>query len=335
MAIIGSSGHASRIVAPVIAEAAGARLAGVLGSTPERGSALAQRYPGARSYESLEALCEDSMVDAVWVAGPNDRHAEHAHVCLSAGKHVLLEKPMATTAEAAQRLAEVSVDTGTCLLVGFQHRFRPGHAWLRDAVQSARFGEIGLLRIHRFWPFPYFPEMSGDPAASWRSSPARSGGWVLNDIGAHLLDLARWVLDVPLELVCARTTNVRFTDVDAEDTAVLVLQAPPRVTVVIETSNAMSSFPGAVELHGTAGWARAGGTFDGGGWIDTDAGERLDFAAITASEVYGRALADFLGALSGAPPHGASATEAAETVAIVEAAVADRMTAPVEQVPVD
>ena len=111
MAVIGSSGHAARVSAPTIAAAPGARLVGVLGSTPERGRALAAGHPGCRAYANLDELCADPEVEAVWIAGPNDRHVEHAARCLAAGKHVLLEKPMATTLAGAERLLELSLGT--------------------------------------------------------------------------------------------------------------------------------------------------------------------------------------------------------------------------------
>lgn len=320
MAVVGSSGHAARVAAPTITGVEEARLVGVLGSTAERGRGLAQRHPGARVYADLEELCADPDVEAVWVAGPNDRHVEDAACCLVAGKHVLLEKPMATTLAAAEQLLDLSRDTELTLMVGFQHRFRPAHRWLREVLRSGSLGDVGLMRIHRFWPFPYFAEMPVDPAASWRSSLQHSGGWALNDIGSHLIDLAQWLIDVPVQLAFARTTNVKFEQASAEDTALLVLDAAG-ATLTIETSNAMASFPAAIEIHGTAGWVRAEGTFDSGGTILTHTGDRHAFPEITAAEVYALALRDFLDAIRGLPTIGATPREAADTVAIVEAAV--------------
>ena len=153
MAVVGSSGHAARVSAPTIAATHGARLVGVLGSTAERGRALAERYPGCHAYADLDELCADPGVHAVWVAGPNDRHVEHATRCLAAGKHVLLEKPMATTSTGAERLLELARDTERTLTVAFQHRFRPAHRWLREAVRTDRWatsGSCGSIASGRF-----------------------------------------------------------------------------------------------------------------------------------------------------------------------------------------
>jgi predicted dehydrogenase len=321
VAVVGSSGHAARVSAPTIVAAPGARLIGVLGSTVERSRGLAEHHPGCRAYADLDELCADAGVEAVWVAGPNDRHVEHAARCLAAGKHVLLEKPMATTLADAERLIERSRGTEATLTIAFQHRFRPAHRWLREAVGSGSLGDVRLLRIHRFWPFPYFPEMPSDPAASWRTTLERSGGWALNDIGSHLIDLAQWLIDVPAQLVFARTANVKFREAGAEDTALLVLGTESDATVMIETSNAMSSFPGTIEIHGTAGWLRAEGSFDEDATILTQAGVLHTFPDVTAAEVYERALVDFLDGVRGRPSIGATPRQAADTVAIVEAAV--------------
>jgi predicted dehydrogenase len=320
MAVIGSSGHAARVAAPVIAATTGARLAGVLGSTPERGAALAEQYPDCRAYAGWDDLAQDTTLDATWVAGPNNRHVEFAGNCLKAGKHVLLEKPMATSAADAQELHDLAEDRHLKLMVGFQHRFRPAHMWLRDQIREGLVGEPKLLRIHRFWPFPYFADMPGDASLSWRSSLSESGGWVLNDIGSHLIDLAQWLLDTPVQLAFARTSNFKFLEASAEDSVLLALDSGVGALITVETSNAMASFPGTIELHGSTGWARADGTFDGGGVIATHTGERRSFADVSALQANGWALEDFIAGIGGAPTIGATARQAAENVAIVEAA---------------
>jgi predicted dehydrogenase len=320
-AVVGSSGHAARVAAPVIDATDGARLVGVLGSSPERAGVLARHYAGCRAYGDWDELNQDAALDAVWVAGPNHRHVEFAAKCLKAGKHVLLEKPMATTPAGAQELLELTSDTGPRLMVAFQHRFRPAHRWLREALADGLVGNVKLLRIHRFWPFPYFADMPEDASLSWRSSLADSGGWALNDIGAHLIDLALWLLGTRARLAFARTTNFKFLQASAEDTAILLLDSDMGASITIETSNAMASFPGTIEVHGDRGWARAAGTFDGGGSIVTHTGECRSFVDFAPVEASASALRDFLAALEGFPAIGATGGEAAENVAIIAAAI--------------
>lgn len=319
LAVVGASGHAARVAAPTIAAVPGARLVGVLGSTPGSGARLAAGYPGATGYAGWEDLAADKEVTAVWVAGPNHLHPEFTERCLEAGKHVLIEKPLATRSAEAQGIADLAAARGLTVAVDYQHRFRPGHRWLLGALREGLVGEPRLVRVHRFWPYPYFPEMPSDITGSWRASIDDSGGWALNDIGSHLVDLALWLLGGEAELAFSRTANVRFPEAEAEDTAILVADTPDGAVVVIETSNAMSSFPGTVEVHGTTGWVRADGTFDDEGSALTHTGERLTFST-SWEEVYRLGLTDFLSRITGGVAIGATAAEAVATTRIVESA---------------
>jgi 1,5-anhydro-D-fructose reductase (1,5-anhydro-D-mannitol-forming) len=321
IAVVGASGHAARVAAPTIATTAGTELAGVLGSTQASGERLAARHPGARAYADWAQLEADRDTAAVWVASPNHLHPEFARRCLRAGKHVLVEKPLATRADEAQGIAELAASTGLVAAVGYQHRFRPGHRWLHGALRDGLIGRPRLLRIHRFWPYPYFPDMPADIGSSWRSSVDGSGGWALNDIGSHLVDLALWLLGQEAELAFSRTSNFRFGEVEAEDTAVLVADAADGAVVVIDTSNAMGSYPGTIDIHGSDGWLRAEGTFDDEGAVVLHDGTRHEFATSWAA-VYQDALRDFADRVAGRPALGATAAEAVATTRIIAGAAA-------------
>ncbi len=114
-----------------------------------RAAAVAARYKDCRAFVTLDTMLAAADVEAVRTAAPNYLHADLVERCLSAGKHVMVEKPMATTAESAVHLQAVSLNTQAHVQAAFQHRFRPSHCWLRDAIQSGRFGTIRWLRIHR------------------------------------------------------------------------------------------------------------------------------------------------------------------------------------------
>jgi predicted dehydrogenase len=320
IAIVGSSGHAARVAAPVVSEADGVRLVGVLGSSPEKSRALADQYEDCRGYAGWEELGADSEVDAVWVAaGPNSRHVEYACNCLRHGKHVLLDKPMATTKADADELRALADESDRLFMVGYQQRYRLGHEWIRDAIHRDVVGKVRFVRIQRFVRFPYFDGMP-DTAESWRSSLADSGGWIVNDIGSHLVDLAAWYLGEPVELALSRTYQLRFTDIESEDTAILVLESESGALVSIQVSSAMATFPSTTEVHGLDGWIRADDTFDSGGFAVTHTGERVDFPHSTNTDVYRVQLADFLRGVGGAAVRGATAAEGAANVAIVEQA---------------
>src|SRR3990172_7439245 len=119
--VIGTSGHATRIAAPTLALSPEAVLLGGAGSRPERSGELAKRPPLERSYASLEALLGDADVDAVWICSPNHLHAAHVARCAAAGKHVLVEKPLATSVGDAAAAIEAARGAGVTLVVGYQH----------------------------------------------------------------------------------------------------------------------------------------------------------------------------------------------------------------------
>lgn len=133
VAVVGTRGQAERVAIPTIAASERTALAGVLGSSPGRTAAVADRL-GVRAHHSLEALADDDGVDAVWLTAPNHLHASMATTLLQGGVDVLLEKPMAIDTGEAAALAEVAATSTATLRVAYQHRFRPAHERLRRQI---------------------------------------------------------------------------------------------------------------------------------------------------------------------------------------------------------
>src|ERR1700704_2588856 len=96
-ALVGSSGFAANMPAQALVRAPSVEFAGVLGSTPERGASLVNRLGVGRAYSSLDELLLDASVDAVWIAAHDLLHCPMTLSALDAGKHVLVEKPMAVS----------------------------------------------------------------------------------------------------------------------------------------------------------------------------------------------------------------------------------------------
>jgi 1,5-anhydro-D-fructose reductase (1,5-anhydro-D-mannitol-forming) len=319
--LIGSSGHASRVAAPTLRRSPDAVLLGVVGSRPERSADFAARHELPRSYGTLDDMLGDPDIDAVWVCSPNGMHAADIARCAAAGKHVLSEKPLATTSADAAAAVGAARRAGVTLKVAYQHRFRPAHLRLVDLVRRGTVGDVGVLRIHRFWRFPYYEDqdVSGPPA--WRRSLAESGGWVINDLGSHLIDLMLSLTGFEASVIDAALATQHFT-VETEDTAVLLLALPRQGIGIIETSGASASPGSRVEVYGSAGWIRADDTFTGAGTLSSSSGDASVFAALDTYEAYAAMVADFAGAVRGHDSQGATGEEGAANVAIVEAACA-------------
>jgi predicted dehydrogenase len=161
--------------------------------------------------EELFALAPDIVV----VATSHDRLAELAEQALSAGAHVLVEKPAGTSVAQIERLIECQRASGRLVKVGFNHRFHPALARTWQEVHSGGHGELMHLRAR------YGHGGRRGYEREWRADPHRAGGGELIDQGMHLLDLAHWLAG-PLPLHCA-LLRTQFWQTQVEDNAALIL----------------------------------------------------------------------------------------------------------------
>lgn len=260
-AIVGTSGFADSEAARAVKAAEGARLIGAVGSTAKKSRGFQERHGAARSYASLEDLGRDAEVAVVWVAGPNHLHSSAAIELARAGKHVLVEKPMAISVAEAEAMVAAAVRHKVELRIGYHHRFRSAHLRLREIVAKGQLGKIGIFRIHMFARYPGLP-------APWRRAADTSGGWAINDVGTHLIDLMLWITGLPAEVAGARLTTQRFK-VDTDDSVALLFSLGESATGLIETSTALGSPSSRIEIYGDGGWARAEGTLGGSGALET------------------------------------------------------------------
>jgi len=318
-ALVGTSGHANRIAAPVLRESPDAHLLGAVGSGPERSAAFAERHGLPRAYASLPDALGDPEVDAVWICSPNHLHADQVELCAAAGKHILVEKPLATTVARATAAVTAARRAGVVLKVGYQHRFRPAHRRLHEILRAGTVGDIGLFRVHRFWRYPYYDDMEPSGPPPWRRSPAESGGWVINDLGSHLIDLVLWLSGLEARVIGAALATQHFA-VDTEDTAALLLALGDHGIGIVETSAANASPGSRIEIYGRAAWIRADDTLTGAGTVRTSAGEVSSFPPPEPTAPYATQLEDFVRAVRGQPSIGAEGVEGAQSVAVLEAA---------------
>ena len=108
-----------------------------------------QRY-GAKTYDSVEKMCVDPDVEAVWVSTPNKFHAPHTLIAANAGKHVVVEKPMAISLKEAEQMIEASIKNKIKLLCGHTQSFGPHIRTMRKIIRS---GELGRLCALHVWAY--------------------------------------------------------------------------------------------------------------------------------------------------------------------------------------
>jgi predicted dehydrogenase len=314
-AIVGTTGFAAKTVAPALL-ASRTDIAGVLGSAAERTRAFAAAL-GATAYGSVDELVADPAVDAVWIAAHDPLHEPIGLRCLNAGKHVLMEKPLATSAAGARRLIAAAEQAGVVLRVGCHQRFRPVYAQLREIVAAGELGDLGFASLQFSWEFNE-ERVNG----SWRATLHDSGGgWVLKEFGAHLLDLMLWWTGGPAEVRGAVLATRRHA-VETEDSAAVLLALHGGAIGTIEVSAAMTGRTHAVHLQGTRGWVRAQDVWRGEGTLQRSDGALIQYAHEGFLAPYVAQLADFAGAVDGEPGVGADGHDGLAVLEVVEAALA-------------
>mgnify|MGYP000931676042 CR=1 FL=1 len=168
---------------------AGATVRGVAASSPQRAQQAAQAWGVPRGYRDIEDVVSDPQVQVVHICTPNHLHRPMAQAALEAGKHVICEKPLATTLQDAEALAALAASSGRVATVPFVYRYHPV---VREARARIAQGELGPLHlIHG----SYLQDWLLDPASNnWRVDPALGGASrVFADIGSHWCDLVEWV----------------------------------------------------------------------------------------------------------------------------------------------
>ncbi|RQS40908.1 Gfo/Idh/MocA family protein [Burkholderia sp. Bp8990] len=184
------------------ARLAGARIAGIVASTPERTSAAAGRLD-VRAYPSADAAIDDPAVDVVHICTPNATHHQLAMAALAAGKHVICEKPLAIHADQAAELVAAAARADRVATVPFVYRYHP---MVREARARVQTGGIGALHmIHGSYLQDWLLEQHD---TNWRVDPQEGGASrAFADIGSHWCDLVEWVSGERLDSVvaCLRT----------------------------------------------------------------------------------------------------------------------------------
>jgi len=227
-----------------------AQFIGGFSPTAERRREFEQTY-GLPAIASLDALLGDPRVDAVIVLTPPRTHAELAVRAAQAGKHVLLEKPIDVTLDAARAVVQAVEATGKKLGVVFQYRFRNGTSTLRNLLSEGALGDLlSVSCAVRWWRSAEYYAQPG------RGMVARDGGGVLLTQAIHTLDV---MLDLagPAQRVSAFCRTSPLRSIDTEDIACAAVSFRNGALGVVDaTTTAYPGYPERIEFAGTKGSAR-------------------------------------------------------------------------------
>ena len=223
-----------------------------------RAAAFAAEYHGADHFGSYESAVADGRVDAVYVCTPHHLHLEHARLAASAGKHILLEKPLARTTQEAQAIIAVAASAGITLMVAENYRFMPPVIAAKDMVERGDLGTLRLVQLQEDFPFK---------PVEWRNDSELNGGGVLIDGGIHKASLLAYLAGNPYEVYASEVPSAQ-PGLAAEDGVVAMLRYSNGMVGVINHS--WSAGPHAPRPWVALSGSRASAVFElGGDWIDT------------------------------------------------------------------
>jgi phthalate 4,5-cis-dihydrodiol dehydrogenase len=178
-------GRAAAATVPAIARHPNLEIVAAADTNPEILEAFSQQYQ-SRGYASIEALCQDSNVDAVYIATPTHLHTEHVLTAVQNGKHVIAEKPLAITLDDAARMIDAVDRAGVHMIVGQSQSYEPPVRAMRDIVRSGELGRLGMISGWYFNDWLYRPRLPAELDTGM-------GGGVVFRQGAHHFDVARLI----------------------------------------------------------------------------------------------------------------------------------------------
>ncbi len=163
-----------------------------------------EQFDIAKTFSDYKAMLKESPeIEAVSICTPNGLHAENTIAALQAGKHVLVEKPMAMNAKEGQRMLDAAKKSGKQLVVGFQHRFDPKSKMIRDQIAAGELGKIVYVRAQAL-------RRRGIPSWGVFGRKDLQGGGPMIDIGVHILEMAHYLIGSPRPISATGNTFTYF-----------------------------------------------------------------------------------------------------------------------------
>lgn len=208
-----------------------------------------------KTYNDYQQLLSDSSIDAVIIALPTHLHTECAKEAAEAGKHILLEKPLARNVTEGKEIVSTARKHNIKLMVGYPYRFAAPLQALKEKIESGALGEIQIAYATNVASGPFFHRAEGDvpsPVPDWWFKKELTGGGALMDIGSHMINLVRWYLG---EVSDAKSyLGYRF-NFDFEDHATCILKFQSGQIAIVNAGWFSQQTQIKVELLGTVAHA--------------------------------------------------------------------------------
>ncbi len=213
-AVVGLGNLALAQVIPAFGETKYCKLTALVSGTPDKAREVAEQHGiparSVYSYETYDAIKNNPDVDIIYVILPNSLHAEYTVRGAQAGKHILCEKPMATSSAECRQMIEACRKAGKKLMIAYRIQYEPNNRYMRQLLQTQRYGPVKIIEAVN-------GQNQGDPN-QWRQKLALAGGGSLPDVGLYCLNTARFLTGEEPTEVIARTYSTpgdpRFVQVE-------------------------------------------------------------------------------------------------------------------------
>lgn len=252
--IIGAGGIADRRTMPGMELAENAEIYAVMEVDISMAETLRDKYKAAKAYDNEADLLADPEVEAVYIASPVVYHKKQAFMAADAGKHILLEKPIALTVEEGQEVIDYCKEKGVLLATGFMMRYHAYHQAMKKLVDEGKMGQIVSCRAQLTCWYPDIP-------GNWRQAKATSGGGALMDMGVHCLDLIQYITGYKVKRAAGMASTLTF-DYEVEDSGAMLVELENGALCQIESHFNIpdAAARGRFEIYGTKGSMLAEGT---------------------------------------------------------------------------
>ncbi len=229
VSVIGTGAIAQVVHLPTLSQLPGVRVVSLCDVDAPKSQALANRFGIPRVCRLEEEVFRDPEVDGVILSVPSLLHEPLAIAALEAGKHVLVEKPIALTAAGARHVIDAAERADRTLMVAMNNRWRPDVQALKPFITVGELGDVFFMKgaalnrkVRHVRP-------------TWRHTPTTAGGGALMDLGVQTLDLCMWLLDYPqVQRVHAHAHPGE--NMDVEDSALATFELPGGRIVYIEVT---------------------------------------------------------------------------------------------------
>ena len=229
--VIGAGGIADRRTIPGMMLAENAVLTAVMGPNLERTEKIRAKYGARRAYDKEEDLLRDPEVDAVYIATPISEHARQARLAADYGKHILIEKPLAMTADEGESVVKYCAERNIKIAAGFMMRFGSHVMSMKKALAEGKIGQVvsGYTQFTVWLPYE---------EGNWRQIKAKAGGGAMMDLSVHTIDLMEYITGMRVTQVAAMNEKLAFPEpqYDVEDSSTILLRMENGAQCVVQSN---------------------------------------------------------------------------------------------------